>query len=136
MAEGRASARPTQPSRPGSIGEPLLDRKPARPRKQIPPPLRPERTARTAGRTLRSFTIGVVPILDRFFDRLRLKSILQDHLPREDRRSRIPTATVLLLLLKNLLISREPLYGVGEWAARHVPEPLGLGPEQLLSLND
>src|SRR5206468_2693935 len=41
-----------------------------------------------------------------------------------------------LLLLKNLLVSREPLYGIGEWAARHVPELLGLGPAQLPSLND
>ena len=49
---------------------------------------------------------------------------------------RIPTATGLLLLLKNLLVSREPLYGLGEWAARHVPELLGLAPDQLPSLND
>ena len=56
--------------------------------------------------------------------------------PREDRRCRVPTATALLVLLKNLLISREPLYGVGEWAARHVPELLGLTPAQLPSLND
>src|SRR5205823_3801579 len=46
------------------------------------------------------------------------------------------TATALLVLLKNLLISREPLYGVGEWAARHAPESLGLAPGQLPALND
>jgi len=45
---------------------------------------------------------------------------------------RIPTAE----LLKNLLISREPLYGIGEWAARHAPEWLGLTPTQFPSLND
>src|SRR5205814_560785 len=39
-------------------------------------------------------------------------------------------------LLKNLLVSREPLYGVGEWAARHAPELLGLTPTQLPPLND
>jgi len=136
MAEGRAAARPTQPSRPGSIGEHLVDRKLTHPRQQAPPPLRPGRMAHAANRTLNSSTIGVLPILEGFFERLRLKSILQDHLPREDRRSRIPTATGLLLLLKNLLISREPLYGIGEWAARYAPEFLGLGPAQLSSLND
>src|SRR5437762_11857 len=52
------------------------------------------------------------------------------------RRSRVSTATALLVLLKNLLISREPLYGVGEWAARHAPESLGLAPGQLPALND
>ena len=113
-----------------------MDHKPARPRHQAPPPLRPGRIARAAGRTLNSYSIGALPILDRLFDRLRLESILRDHLPREDRRSRIPTATGLLLLLKNLLVSREPLYGIGEWAARHVPGLLGLSPDQLPSLND
>jgi hypothetical protein len=34
----------------------------------------------------------------------------------------------LLVLVRNLLVSREPLYGVGEWAARHVPALLGLTP--------
>ena len=113
-----------------------MDQRPARPSDQAPPPLRPGRIARAAGRTLNSYSIGVLPILDRLFDRLRLEPILRDHLPREDRRSRIPTATGLLLLLKNLLVAREPLYGIGEWAARHVPELLGLSPAQLPSLND
>jgi transposase len=113
-----------------------VDHRPARPSKPTPPPLRPGRTARAAGRTLNSFTIGVLPILDRFFQRLRLTSILRDHIPREDRRCRISTVTGLLLLLKNLLVSREPLYGIGEWAAGHVPELLGLCAAQLPSLND
>jgi hypothetical protein len=105
-----------------------VDHPPARPSKPTPPPLRSGRTARAAGRILDSYTIGTLPILDRFFDRLRLKSILRDHLPHEDRRYRIATATGLLLLLKNLLVCREPLHGIGEWAARHVPELLGLCP--------
>ena len=113
-----------------------MDHTPARPSRPTPPPLRPGRTARAAGRILDSYTIGALPILDRFFDRLRLKSILRDQLPHEDRHCRISTATGLLLLLKNLLVCREPLYGLGEWAARHVPEFLGLRPAQLPSLND
>jgi hypothetical protein len=40
------------------------------------------------------------------------------------------------VLVQNLLVSREPLYGVGQWAARHVPGLLGLTPEQLPALND
>ena len=113
-----------------------MPRKSARHAQQDPSALRPGRMARAAGRTLCSYSIAALPILDRFFDRLRLESILRDHLPREDRRTRIPTATGLLLLLKNLLVSREPLYGLGEWAAGYVPELLGLAPAQLPSLND
>jgi transposase len=107
-----------------------------RPGQQGPSALRPGRIARAAGRTLSSYSIAALPILDRLLDRLRLESILRDYLPRQDRRSRIATATGLSLLLKNLLVSREPLYGLGEWAARHVPELLGLTPAQLPSLND
>ena len=113
-----------------------MPRKTVRPGPQDPATLRPGRIARAAGRTLNSYTIAALPILDRLFDRLRLAPILRDHLPREDRRSRIPTTTGLLLLLKDLLVCREPLYGLGEWAARHAPELLGLTPAQLPSLND
>jgi transposase len=87
-------------------------------------------------RILNSRRIAALPILDHFLGRLRLREFLRDHLPREDGRTRVPTATALLVLLRNLLISREPLYGVGEWAAHHEPELLGLSDTQLTALND
>jgi transposase len=89
-----------------------------------------------AAATLTSHRVAALPVLDRLLTRLRLERFLRDHLPGEDSRSRVPTATALLILLKNLLISREPLYGVGEWAARYLPRLLGLTPAQLPSLND
>ena len=92
-------------------------------------PRQPGETARSKKgrrRTLNSRRIAALPILNHFLGRLRLRAFLSDHLPYEDGRTRIPTATALLVLVRNLLISREPLYGVGEWAARHEPELLGL----------
>src|SRR3954451_20217715 len=97
---------------------------------------RPGETASTDGRTLTSWRVAALPILDHFLRRLRLRDFLHEHLPRVDRRCRVATATGLLVLVQDLLISREPLYGVGAWAARHVPALLELNPEQLLSLND
>src|SRR3954467_6576509 len=97
---------------------------------------RPGEMARAAGQTLTSWRVAALPILDHILRRLRLQDVLRDHLPREDRRSRVATATGLLVLVKNLLVSREPLYGVGEWAARYAPGRLGLTPAQLPSLND
>ena len=101
-------------------------------------PRQPGETARAKGRrrTLNSRRIAALPILEHFLSRLRLREFLRDHLPHEDGRTRVPTATALLVLLRNLLISREPLYGVGEWAARHEPELLGLSDAQLAALND
>lgn len=48
----------------------------------------------------------------------------------------VPTARCLLLLLRNILLSLEPIYGLGEWAQRFVPELLGLQERDLEHLND
>jgi hypothetical protein len=131
-----AADRPPDPIPSGTSGDDPVRPTPNQPGDESTSPQRPGETARAAGRTLISCRVAAPPVLDRFLRRLRLEEFLRDHLPREDRRSRVPTATALLVLLKNLLISREPLYGVGEWAARHAPEPLGLTPGQLPALND
>jgi transposase len=98
----------------------------------------PGETARSKGRkcTLNTRRIAALPILEHFLCRLRLREFLCDHLPHEDGRTRVPTATALLVLLRNLLISREPLYGVGEWAARHEPKLFGLPDVQVAAMND
>ncbi len=67
---------------------------------------------------------------------MRLDEFLRSYLPRVDRRCRIAPALGISLLLKNVLLSREPLYGIGEWAARFAPEVLGFADSQLPSLND
>jgi transposase len=99
-------------------------------------PDHPGTDAHAAGHTLTSTRLAALPVLDRLLQRLRLDEFLRGHLPHEDRRARVPTATALSVLLKNLLICREPLYGVGEWAARHVPASLGLTAAQIPKLND
>jgi transposase len=92
--------------------------------------------AQADGQTLNSRRLGALPILDRFFQALRIDEALRDRLPREDRRHRVSNTTALLLLARNLLVSRTPLYGVGEWAARQEPALLGLIESQLAALND
>jgi len=94
------------------------------------------RQARAGRQTLRSEKIGALPILNHFIQRLRLEEWLQQHLPPEDKRVKIPAAKALLVLLRNLLVSREPLYGVGEWAAGYAPDLLGLTRGQLEALSD
>jgi transposase len=117
-------------------GDTPVGKTPSRPNQQSDPRQACGATARVASGSLTSHRIAALPILDRILTRLRLEVFLRDHLPREGSRSRVPTATALLILLKNLLISRQPLYGVGEWAARYLPRLLGLTPTQLPSLND
>ncbi len=70
----------------------------------------------TAGSfTLHSRAIGALPIINRFIQRCRIRETLEKFLPAEDGRNRVNTA--ILLLVRNILISREPIYGLGEWAA-------------------
>jgi transposase len=99
-------------------------------------PIQVGHRAEAAGHDLRSYRVGLLPVLNRIIGRLRLEESFRAYLPRQDRRCRIDPALGLLVLLKNLLLSREPLYGVGEWAARHAPDLLGLSERQIASLND
>src|SRR3954452_21453959 len=134
-AEIAAERLPGPAQRPEDRGAPVDQDSNYRPDHPTPAP-RPGETAAAGGQTLTSWRVAALPILDHFLRRLRLRDFLHEHLPREDRRCRVATSTGLLVLVQNLLISREPLYGVGEWAARHVPALLGLNPEQLPALND
>jgi transposase len=92
--------------------------------------------AHAQGQTLNSCRIGALPILDRILERMRLEEFLHAYLPHADRRCRIAPTIGVTLLLKNVLLCREPLYGIGEWAARYAPEALGFTDTQLPSLND
>ncbi len=81
--------------------------------------------------------VGAAPVVRHFMERLDLPGLLARHLPVLPGRQRdLPTATVLLVLLSNLLLGRKPLYGIADWAATFVPEHLGLLPGQAALLND
>ena len=112
-----------------------MKRKDAEPKSIAPPSHRGSR-ARAQGQTLETCTIGALPIVNQLLERMQLKQIMSRHLPRDSRRMKIPTYRCLLVLLRNVLISREPIYGLGEWAERFVPELLGLSEGELGHLND
>jgi transposase len=96
----------------------------------------PGNVARSARDTLRSYAVGALPILDQFLRRMRLEEFLRAALPPEDGRTKLSPVKALLVLLRNLVLSREPIYGLGEWAARHAADALGLAPEEIVRLND
>lgn len=83
-------------------------------------------TASADGVRLRSFQIGALPLLNHYFERLNLGQLLREHLPADDVRQTIPTERIVLLLVRNVLLSREPLYAIPEWVARHAPELFNL----------
>ena len=99
-------------------------------------PSQPGRIAKASEQTLQSFAVGPLPILNRLLEQMDLENILRGHLRRDGSRTRLPTTTGLLVLLRNLLMSREPIYGIGEWAADFGPDLLGLTSRQLQYFND
>jgi transposase len=87
--------------------------------------------------SLESLEVGATPVVRRFLERLHFEPLLARHLPPATRRPEdIPTAVALGALVTNLLLARRPLYGFPDWAARRVPEYLGLAPDQAGLLGD
>ena len=95
-----------------------------------------QRTYATHGQHILTHAVGALPILNRVLQRMRLKEFLTQSLPPEDKRTKIDTPRVVLLILRNLLVSREPMYGVVEWARNFGPELFDFWPEELDHLND
>ena len=98
-------------------------------------PQKPGSISRAAGQTLTSYHVGALPIINHFIKRAKLEKQLRQFVF-EDKRCRISPVTGTLLLLRNYLMSREPLYGVSEWARECAPDLLDLSPDQVGSLND
>ena len=95
-----------------------------------------QRTNPQHGKTILTHSIGALPIINRLLKRMRLEEFLQRHLPPVDNRTKVDMPRVVLLLLRNLLVSREPVYGVAEWACNFGPELFDLWPDDLEFLND
>ena len=95
-----------------------------------------QRTYAAHGQHILTHAVGALPILNRVLQRMRLKEFLTQSLPPEDKRTKIDTPRVVLLILRNLLVSREPMYGVVEWARNFGPELFDFWPEELDHLND
>jgi transposase len=85
---------------------------------------------------LRSQRLGALPIVDAFLARIGARRLLERYLPPADGRTGLASATVIGVLIGNLCVAREPLYGLADWAARFDPGLLGLDPGQAVLLND
>jgi transposase len=85
---------------------------------------------------LDSTTLGALPVIDQFLARMDLPGALARHLPASDPRTTLAAASVVGVLVRNLCVEREPLYGLAEWAAAFEPGLLGLRAGESGLLND
>ncbi len=85
---------------------------------------------------LHSQRLGALPVVDLFLRRAGLEALLARYLPPADRRVALGAAAAIGVLVRNLCLAREPLYGLAEWAERLDPALLGLGAGESELLND
>jgi transposase len=90
--------------------------------------------------TLESLEVGAVPILNAFFQRLQLREIIDRHLtpssPSNGREPALCPTTIVLVLLRNILLSRQPLYAIPQWLRGFVPDLFDLTCNQARFFND
>jgi len=79
--------------------------------------------------------LGAMPIIDAYLARLKVADLLGAFVP-GDRRMKLPPAKSLGVLVRNLVLHREPVYALGEWAAPFDPAVLGLNKDRVHLLND
>src|SRR5262249_1018071 len=91
---------------------------------------------RPAAFTLTSQRLGAIPLVNHFLARMRLDEVLGRWLPGHDARCQIRPATLARIVITNLVVDHQPLYGLGEWANAHAPAALGVPADQLTVLND
>ncbi|MGA2480336.1 MAG: IS1634 family transposase [Spirochaetia bacterium] len=84
---------------------------------------------------LESKTVGPLPIINQFIDRMGLSEILEAHLPSRASQ-KLPPSQAILLFVRNILIERQPLYQLGEWAGSYDPLLIGLEAATATVLND
>ena len=85
-----------------------------------------------------SESIGALPIVRHFMDRIGLDELLELHVPPKSlgRQPKILPAKALSIMISNVILSREPLYGVTEWACAFPPELFDSDPSTAPCLND
>jgi transposase len=85
---------------------------------------------------LLSERIGPLPLINHFLERLRLEALLDRFVPTDDKRVRLPFAKALGVLLRSLLIEREPIYRQQETVSAFAPSAFGLDKDLLPHVGD
>ena len=80
--------------------------------------------------------LGPLPLVNHFISRLGLIELLDQYVPTTDRRCAVPHATALGVLLRSIVVEREPIYRQVETVHGFAPAMYGLGEQDLGHLGD
>lgn len=86
--------------------------------------------------TLTTERLGPLPLIDHFLSRLGLDARLDRFVPTMDRRVRVPYGKGIGVLLRSILVEKEPIYRQHETVSQFAPECFGLAPEEAESIGD
>ena len=86
--------------------------------------------------TLQTERLGPLPLINHFLERLGLASLLEKHVPTRDRRCTLSHARALGVLLRSLVVEREPIYRQGETVHGFASGLFGLTAEEMEHLSD
>lgn len=86
--------------------------------------------------TARTERLGPLPLINHILGRLGLEEMLAEAVPTTDRRQRLAHSQALGVLLRSILVEREPIYRQQETVATFSPQAFGLTAEELTHLGD
>jgi len=85
---------------------------------------------------LSSERLGPLPLINQFIARIGLDALLERHVPTLDARNAVSHAKALGVLLRSIIVEREPIYRQHETCADFAPGAFGLLAEQMRHLSD
>jgi transposase len=94
------------------------------------------RTSRSADFSLKTERLGPLPLVNHFLERMGLAALLDKHVPTTDARCRVPHAQALGVLLRSIVVEREPIYRAQETVHGFAAGLYGVGGEDIESLGD
>jgi hypothetical protein len=85
--------------------------------------------------TLHSERLGPLPLINHFIDRIGLEDVLERHVP-SDARCAVAHARALGVLLRSIIVEREPIYRQQETVHGFACGMFGIGAEEMAHLSD
>jgi transposase len=86
--------------------------------------------------SLHSERLGPLPLVNHFLQCIGLEQLLDKHVPTRDRRCAVSYARALGVLLRSIIVEREPIYRQQETAVSFAAEIFGLSAAQMGQLGD
>ncbi len=81
----------------------------------------------------KSHRVGALPMVNAYLGKLGISEMLSE---RVESSGKFPASTSLLLILRNIILEREPIYTLSEWAALYSSPLLDMHPDQIGHVND